>query len=85
MSQTLNKIYDAYPETTFVEAPGFSDAVIGVDMDTSRLIYSASKCIDILVYKDKMPFEDAVEYFEENVRTAFEDNEDGPIFANTDF
>jgi len=85
MSQTLNKIYDAYPEYEFVEAPGFKDAVIGVDMDTSRLIYSASKCIDILVYKDGMPFEDAVEYFEEKVRAAFEDNEDGPIWANVDF
>lgn len=85
MSLTLSKIKDAYPETEFVTAPGFDSAVIGVDMDSSRLIYSASKCIDLLVYKDKMAFEDAVEYFEDKVRIAFDDVEFGPIWANTEF
>lgn len=85
MSMTLNKIKEAYPETEFLTAPGFDDAVIGVDMDSARLIYSASKCIDLLVYKDNMVFEDAVEYFEEKVRPAFDDFENGPIWANTEF
>lgn len=85
MSQTLSKILNAYPETEFVRADGFNEAVIGVELDEGRLIYSVSKCIDVLVYVDGMPFEDAVEHFEDNVRTAFEGTENGPIWANTDF
>lgn len=85
MSQTYNKILNAYPESEFVAAPGFNEAVIGVDLDEGRLIYSVSKCIDVLVYVDNMAFEDAVEHFEENIRTAFDDVENGPIWANTDF
>ena len=84
MSQTYSKILNAYPESEFVTAPGFNEAVIGVDLDGGRLIYSVSKCIDVLVYVDNMPFEDAVEYFEEKVRASF-DTENGPIWANTDF
>jgi hypothetical protein len=85
MSQTYSKILNAYPETEFNSAPGFNEAVIGVDLDEGRLIYSVSKCIDVLVYVDNMAFEDAVEYFEEHVRKAFDDVEDGPIWANTEF
>jgi hypothetical protein len=85
MSQTLSKILNAYPEHEFVRADGFNEAVIGVDLETGRLIYSISKCIDVLVYVDNMAFEDAIDYFEEHVRSAFEDNEDGPIWANTEF
>jgi len=85
MSQTLSKILNTYPETEFVFAEGFSEAAIGVDLDEGRLIYSVSKCIDVLVYVDGMIFEDAIEYFENNVRTAYEDVENGPIWANTEF
>lgn len=85
MSQTYSKILNAYPESEFVAADGFNEAVIGVDLDEGRLIYSVSKCIDVLVYVDNMPFEKAVEYFEEHVRPAFDDVEGGPIWANTDF
>lgn len=85
MSQTYSKILNAYPEHDFVAADGFNEAVIGVDLDSGRLIYSVSKCIDVLVYVDNMAFEDAVQYFEENVMTSFENVENGPIFANTEF
>ena len=80
MSHTLSKIYNAYPETDFVTLDGFADAVIGVCMDTAKLIYSASKCIDILIYEDDMVFEDAINYFENTVR-----KNEGVIFANTEF
>lgn len=84
MSHTLSKIYNAYPETDFVTIDGFADAVIGVCLDTSRLIYSASKCIDILIYDDDMIFEEAVDYFDNIVRNMYKEGE-GPIFANTEF
>ena len=85
MSQTLNKIIRAYPDEKFVMVKGFGDAVIGLDLDSGRLIYSVGKCIDVLMYDDEMPFEDAVLYFEKNVRDQYEDVENGPIWANTEF
>lgn len=81
MSQTLNKIINEYPEDDFEVVEGFSDAVVGVDLDSRRLIYSVSKCLDILVYEDDMIFEDALEYFEETIRKSFPEGE-GPIWAN---
>ena len=84
MGQTLSKIIEAYPEDEFITIDGFSDAVIGVCLDSRRLIYSVSKCIDILVYDDKMIFEDAVDYFENTLRNSF-DGEDSPIWANIEF
>jgi len=85
MSQMLNKILRAYPEDKFLTIDGFNDGVIGVCLDSARLIYSVSRCIDILMFDDELPFEDAVEYFETHLRTQYEDNDYGPIWANTEF
>lgn len=85
MSQMLNKILRAYPEDKFLTIDGFNDAVIGVCLDSARLIYSVSRCIDILMFEDELPFEDAVEYFEKHLRNQYENVEQGPIWANTEF
>jgi hypothetical protein len=85
MSQTLNKILEAYPENDFVIVNGFNDAVVGVDLDSGRLIYSVSKCIDVLVYEDGMVFEDAAQFFDRNIMRVYEQMENGPIWANTEF
>ena len=84
MSQTLSKIQKAYPDVEFDTVKGFDDAVIGLDLDTSRLIYSVTKCLDILVFADGMCEEDAVEYFEEKMRSQ-DDEESLVIWANTEF
>lgn len=81
MSQTLNKIINEYPEDDFEVVEGFSDAVVGVDLDSRRLIYSVSRCLDILIYEDSMIFEDALEYFEGTIRKSFPEGT-GPIWAN---
>ena len=54
-----------------LSADGFDDAVIGVatDFTEPRLIYSVSKCIEIL--KEDMSEEDAMEYFTYNVSGAY--------------
>lgn len=52
-------------EAEFLQANGFDDALIGVDEESMRLIYSVSKCIEILM-RD-MSEEDALEYFSFNV------------------
>lgn len=65
----LDKILEWFPEDEFLRADGFDDAIIGVDDETMRLIYSVSKCIDIL--KKDMNEEEALEFFHYNVKGAY--------------
>ena len=61
----LKEIIENYYEEDFLIADGFDDALIGVDETEMRLIYSVSKCIEIL--KEDMDYTDAIEYFTYNV------------------
>ena len=61
----LDKILEWFPEEEILKADGFDDAIIGIDEYSMRLIYSVSKCIDILSIE--MTEEEAVEYFNFNV------------------
>jgi hypothetical protein len=45
----LESILENYPDETFLKADGFDDAIIGFDEHSLRLIYSMSKCLDILM------------------------------------
>ena len=65
----LDKIVEWFPEDELLVADGFDDAIIGVDSNSVRLIYSVSKCIEILS-KD-MDEVEAVEYFDFNVRGSY--------------
>ena len=67
----LDKIIEWYPEEDILKADGFDDAIIGVDdsLGNIRLIYSVSKCIQILC-RDMME-EDAVEFFDFNVKGSY--------------
>jgi hypothetical protein len=65
----INEIIERYEDETFLKADGFDDAIIGVDETTMRLIYSVSKCIEILMRE--MSEEDAVEYFNFNVSGSY--------------
>jgi hypothetical protein len=65
----LESILEQYEDEQFLKADGFDDAIIGVDEPTMRLIYSVSKCIQILC-RD-MDEEDAMEHFDFNVRGSY--------------
>jgi hypothetical protein len=65
----IDKILNWFPEEEILKADGFDDAIIGIDDETMRLVYSVSKCIDIL--KKDMDEEEAVEYFNFNVKGAY--------------
>ena len=65
----LDKILVWFPEEEIIKADGFDDAIIGIEAQSMRLIYSVSKCIDIL--KKDMDEEEAVEYFNFNVIGAY--------------
>jgi hypothetical protein len=62
----LEMIKDFYEAASFLKMDGYDDAVIGFDEDTTKLIYSESKCIEILIERDKMDREGAIEYFRYN-------------------
>jgi hypothetical protein len=64
-------------------ADGFDDAVIGIEESTMRLVYSISKCLEILESQG-MPDEDALEYFYFNVQGSYV-GEQTPIFCFDDF
>ena len=65
----IDKILNWFPEDEFLKAEGFDEAIIGIDDETMKLIYSVSKCIEIL--KKDMEEEEAVEYFNFNVKGAY--------------
>ena len=65
----LEKIIEKYEEEVFLRAVGFDEAIIGVEESTMRLIYSISKCIEIL--RREMNEEDALEYFYYNVSGSY--------------
>jgi hypothetical protein len=66
----LDKIIENFPDEEFLIADGFNDAIIGIEPSSMRLIYSVSKCIDILM-KDIDNEEEAIEYFYYNVADAY--------------
>jgi hypothetical protein len=65
----LEEIFERYPDVEFLIADGFNDAVIGVEENEMRLIYSVSKCLEIL--EKDMEGLDAIEYFTYNVSGAY--------------
>lgn len=62
-------IVESYEDEDFLIADGFDEAIIGVDEHSMRVIYSVSKCIEILM-KD-MSEEAALEHFSYNVSGAY--------------
>ena len=78
----IDKIIEQYEDETFLKADGFDEAIIGVDETTMRLIYSVSKCIQILM--KEMSEEDALEHFSYNVSGAYVGDKT-PIWCQDNF
>ena len=80
----LNDIIENYPDEEFLRADGFDEAVIGVSYEINRpvrLVYSMSKCLDILLKRDNITYEEAQEFFSFNVEGAYV-GEQTPIWCN---
>lgn len=75
----LQEIIETFDDLEFLKADGFDDAIIGVDSDSKRLIYSQKKIIDILVSED-MTYEDALEYYYFNIEGSYMGDKT-PIFC----
>ena len=63
-------------------ADGFDEALIGIGVIFNRSLatYDMRKCIDILIKRDGMTEEEAVEYFEFNVTGSYV-GENTPVFV----
>lgn len=78
----LQLIVEQFENEELTKADGFDEAIIGVETNSMRLIYSVSKCLDILSRQmDRM---DAYEYFYFNVEGAYIGDKT-PIWCNDTF
>jgi len=72
-----DRVADMLPSVDLLQADGFDDAIIGyaeVWTDKGRgivMAYDREKCIDVLMERDGMDRDEAVEYFEFNVAGAY--------------
>lgn len=79
----LKKIEVWFSLEDFILIDNFDDAIIGIEERSMRLIYSTSKCIDILINKMSLSEEDAVDYFYYNLHQS-DFGEKTPIFSKDD-
>jgi hypothetical protein len=78
----INKITEIYSTERFLIADGFDEAIIGLDENSMRLIYSVSKCLNIL--ERDMSEDDAIEFFNFNVSGSYV-GEKTPIWCYDNF
>jgi hypothetical protein len=71
-----------YGEDIFI-VDGFDDAVIGIEESTMRLVYSVTKCLEI-VEAQGIPEEEALEHFYFNVHATYVGDKTA-IFCFDDF
>jgi hypothetical protein len=57
----LSLIIQVYKEKTLEKIDGLDSAIIGIEVDTNKLIYSVKKCIKVLT--KQMPTEQAIDHF----------------------
>lgn len=71
----LEVLINDYPDAELLSADGFDDAIIGISYSKITgeyvIVYSKSKCIDILVNRDNMSHDEAQEYFDYNVEGSY--------------
>lgn len=67
--QMRDKILESYDDVLF--ADGFDDAIIGFEPNMYKVVYSRSKCVDVLVRNEDMSEEDAIDYLEYNTFNAY--------------
>lgn len=80
----LKEILYNYPDEAFVMLEGLDDAVIGVDQNLERLVYSITDIINIYIQQG-MSHEDAIDYYEYTTARATPFIDNGPILVYLNF
>jgi hypothetical protein len=75
----LDALIETYPDEDLLIAEGFNEAVLGIEENTMRVIYSVSKCLEIIEAMG-MPEQEALEHFYYNVHGSYI-GEKTPIFC----
>lgn len=83
LNNIIDSIIENYGEVSFLKADGFDTAVIGYDEQSMRLIYSVTKCIEILINQG-LSFTDAMEHFDFNIKGSYMGDKT-PIWCNDNF
>jgi hypothetical protein len=65
----IDWIIENFPDEELLVADRFDSAIIGIDETSMRIIYSTSKCIEIL--EENMSREEAIEFFYYNVKGSY--------------
>lgn len=65
----IEDLKERYEDEVFLTADGFDEAILGVDERSMRLIYSVSKCLEVL--QRDMDEDQAREFFEYNVSGSY--------------
>ena len=63
----LDDIIESFPDEEILKADGFDKAVIGIELDTMRLIYSKLKCVEVIMLTSDISYDEAIEFLEYNV------------------
>ena len=79
----LDQIVENYPDEEILKADGLDDAILGIEENSMKLVYSKSKVIEILMSED-MTEEDALEHYYYNIVGAYV-GEKTPIFVEDSF
>lgn len=80
----LQQILDNYPDQEFIILDGLDNAVIGVDQNAEKLVYSINGIVDCFVEQGMEP-DEAIEFYEYNTARAVPYIENAPILVYTDF
>lgn len=78
----LEEILERFEDEEIIKIDGFDEAIIGIDKNSYRLIYSVDKCLKIL--EKEMSTEDAIDFFDYNIMYAYI-GEKTPIFCTDIF
>jgi hypothetical protein len=81
--KVLESLIKAYPEQKLLIANGFDEAILGIEEDSMRVIYSVSKCLEIIEAMG-MPEQEALEHFYFVIHGSFV-GEKTPIFCFDEF
>jgi len=80
----VDDMCDGMADQTFLLVDGFDDAILGLDISGSRVVYSVRKCVEVLMKRDGMNEEEAEEFFEFNVRGSIAGDET-PVWCDDEF
>jgi hypothetical protein len=61
----------AHIEKEQIKADGLDEAIIGQDYEMGRYVYSIERILEILMLRDDMTMDDAMDYFSFNIAGAY--------------